>query len=349
MIANLNPAPPVSFSEDGGSIDVHDPRLFRPGHEAFCRRLADAAAAQPGVRSARVSLGSGSCRIDFEPKGLDQAEIAGRFEKAVHSAIEGETEARSASNGASDRDWTSIASFARDGDRSIWETTRESFGSIRLRNSALVNDRGLATRVAKDLANVPGIESCRVTFWSRELDIRFDPHRLTPDAALFAADDALRKALRPASELARGQDEEAPEVARGFRRLWYLTLASGSFGLTLVGLIVPGIPTVPFLLATSYYLARSSPTLKRILLRSRFFGPILSELENEGGLRLISKIKLIGFTLVLTMATLILAGPALVLLLPMAAAILVSVYAISRIPGIPSRARGGHRPALALA
>ena len=40
--------------------------------------------------------------------------------------------------------------------------------------------------------------------------------------------------------------------------------------MTLVGLVVPGIPTVPFLLATSFYLARSSPSMNERLAGRRF-------------------------------------------------------------------------------
>ena len=73
-------------------------------------------------------------------------------------------------------------------------------------------------------------------------------------------------------------------------------MAGGAFALTLVGLVVPGIPTVPFLLATSYYLARSSPRLDAILLNSIFFGPILREWESCQGLSPWSKGKLIGLS-----------------------------------------------------
>ena len=111
-------------------------------------------------------------------------------------------------------------------------------------------------------------------------------------------------------------------------------MAGGSFGLTAVGLIVPGIPTVPFLLATSYYLARSSPTLNRKLLRSKFFGPILSDLETGGGLRRINKVKLIGFTLAVGLVTAVLIGPPLLILLLMATVTSASIYAITRIPGL---------------
>ena len=63
---------------------------------------------------------------------------------------------------------------------------------------------------------------------------------------------------REASEIAPGGHAMA-ELASGPRRFRYLALAAGSFAMTVVGLIVPGIPTVPFLLATSYYLAARHP------------------------------------------------------------------------------------------
>ena len=210
----------------------------------------------------------------------------------------------------------------------------------------MARDRGLAEQVARELAHTPGVVSCRVTFWRRELDIRFDPERVTTIAAMSAAEGAYRKALRPNPEPAHGREGQAPPVAKGLRRLWYLTLAGGSFGLTVVGLIVPGIPTVPFLPATSDYLVRSSPTLNGILLRSKFFGPILSDLETGGGLRRINKIKLIGFTLIAGLVTVVLAGPSVVLLLPKAAATTVSPFAITRIPDISDRSKLDRRPQL---
>ena len=45
------------------------------------------------------------------------------------------------------------------------------------------------------------------------------------------------------------------------RRLVNLAAAGGCFVMSIVGVITPGIPTVPFVLATGYFLARSSPAL----------------------------------------------------------------------------------------
>lgn len=48
-------------------------------------------------------------------------------------------------------------------------------------------------------------------------------------------------------------------LVRGPKRLLYLAAGAGSSVMTVVGVLVPGIPTVPFLLSSSYFLARSSP------------------------------------------------------------------------------------------
>ena len=77
--------------------------------------------------------------------------------------------------------------------------------------------------------------------------------------------------------------------------------------MTVVGLIVPGIPTVPFLLLSSYGFARSSPRINHWLRETRFFGPILIEWEQHGGLSRSSKKKLIGLTVVIILVAVILA------------------------------------------
>jgi hypothetical protein len=96
-----------------------------------------------------------------------------------------------------------------------------------------------------------------------------------PELAVVDCSEAvLRRSLRPEPEPSAAEGETTPAMATGPRRLYYLALAGGSFTLTVIGLIVPGIPTIPFLVATGYYLARSSPRLNKALSRSWFFGPI---------------------------------------------------------------------------
>ena len=116
-------------------------------------------------------------------------------------------------------------------------------------------------------------------------------------------------------------------------------MAGGAFTMTLVGLVVPGVPTVPFLLATSYYLARSSPRLNERLRRTAFFGPILQEWEGHGALSLASKGKLIGLTATIVVVTVVLAP-----LTPLALSVILlisslSVYGVARMPGLAEDAQ----------
>src|SRR5262245_62083179 len=121
-------------------------------------------------------------------------------------------------------------------------------------------------------------------------------------------------------------------VEFGVRRLAYLTLAGGSFVMSVIGVIVPGIPTVPFVILTSYFLVRSSPTLNERLLRSRLFGPMLRDWQKYGAVRPRVKWISIGVTLVILVAGIVLAeisGPLLAVVLAMAA---FGIYLILRLP-----------------
>ena len=111
-------------------------------------------------------------------------------------------------------------------------------------------------------------------------------------------------------------------------------MAGGAFAMTLVALVVPGIPTVPCLLATSYYLSRSSPRLNERLRHAPFFGPILQEWEHEGALSRFSKEKLTGLTLVIAGATfmfVVLSPITLVLIVVISS---LSIYGIARMPDL---------------
>jgi uncharacterized membrane protein YbaN (DUF454 family) len=72
------------------------------------------------------------------------------------------------------------------------------------------------------------------------------------------------------------------------------------------------------------------------LLRSKFFGPILTDLELGHGLQKTNKLKLVGLTLTIGLVTILLITPAWPILLVMALVSSASLIAIARIPAIPS-------------
>jgi len=76
-----------------------------------------------------------------------------------------------------------------------------------------------------------------------------------------------------------------------------MVLAGLFFVLGALGAVLPVLPTTPFLLLTSYFLGRSSPRLNQRLLTSRFFGPILRDWQQLGGVRPDVKVKAIMIVL----------------------------------------------------
>lgn len=87
----------------------------------------------------------------------------------------------------------------------------------------------------------------------------------------------------PAGPRSPGQD--VVKVSRGFRRVLYLGLAFAFLTLAALGAILPLLPTTPFLLLATYFLARAWPRLNRVIERSTYFGPILRDWQQHRGVR----------------------------------------------------------------
>lgn len=102
--------------------------------------------------------------------------------------------------------------------------------------------------------------------------------------------------MEPPSVDVNSQTAPPPAPIRGVRRVVYLAGAAICFALSVVGVMVPGIPTVPFLLLTSFLLVRTSPALNEKLLRSRTFGPLLRDWNRHHGVR--RHVKIVSFTMV---------------------------------------------------
>ena len=66
-----------------------------------------------------------------------------------------------------------------------------------------------------------------------------------------------------------------------FRWAWWL-LAYIALGLGLVGIVVPGLPTVPFVLLSAYAAARGSARLHARLLADPHLGPMIRDWQSQG-------------------------------------------------------------------
>jgi len=144
-----------------------------------------------------------------------------------------------------------------------------------------------------------------------------------------------------------GQDSDAETpvatggalMVHGPKRLLYLLAGGGSTVMTIVGLIVPGIPTVPFLLASSYFLARSSPRAHAALLATPMFGQVVREWDAHEALSRKSKRRLIVFTLVIIGSTLLIAQGSPLSLVLVGVIAPLCVYSIIRLPEIRQQPR----------
>jgi uncharacterized membrane protein YbaN (DUF454 family) len=81
-----------------------------------------------------------------------------------------------------------------------------------------------------------------------------------------------------------------PRPPNPFTRLLLAVLGLVCVALGTVGIVVPGLPTTPFLLAAAYLFAKSSPRLHDWLLAHRWFGAYVRAFRDDGALPLRAKV-----------------------------------------------------------
>jgi uncharacterized membrane protein YbaN (DUF454 family) len=341
----------IEFDETAESVRIYDPRLFQAKRRSFCERLLKAASRQPGISKAEVDLGSASCQIEFCHGSQTPRSMADSFVRAVREASSGTALMDRVCWWRHRGRWSALTAFRLPEGISLWETFEIEPAQIRMCRAGVEGNRARLSRVADTVADLEGVDACRVSPWSHCITIDVALDSPVADRFLDTVEQALA-CLKAADLLGPERPATAPFVpangdvavvtATGMRRLRYMALAGGAFSMTLVGL-VPGIPTVPFLLATSFYLARSSPSMNERLRRTAFFGPILREWEGQRALRLASKGKLITMTGTIVIVTVLKAPLTLVALSLIFVISSLSVYGVTRIPALTADAEASAR------
>jgi uncharacterized membrane protein YbaN (DUF454 family) len=82
--------------------------------------------------------------------------------------------------------------------------------------------------------------------------------------------------------------DDTPQRRSHFRWAWWL-LAYVALGLGLVGIVVPGLPTVPFILLSAWAAAQGSTRLHRWLLAHPRFGRMIHDWHAHGAVARRSK------------------------------------------------------------
>ncbi|WP_171097415.1 YbaN family protein [Ruegeria sp. HKCCD7255] len=102
----------------------------------------------------------------------------------------------------------------------------------------------------------------------------------------------------------------------------YLWAALGLLcvALAMIGVVLPLLPTVPFLLLAAFFFARSSTRLHNWLITHKTFGPMIADWQQSGAIRpaakkaaTLSVAAVFGFSVLLSVPTLVLVIQAITL------------------------------------
>ena len=82
---------------------------------------------------------------------------------------------------------------------------------------------------------------------------------------------------------------------RNLKKKLYITFGFLAVALAIVGVFIPGLPTVPFLLVALFCFERSSKKYHDMIMNNKYFGPVLQDYYSGKGLTSTVKIKAILF------------------------------------------------------
>ena len=82
---------------------------------------------------------------------------------------------------------------------------------------------------------------------------------------------------------------------RNLKKKLYITFGFLAVALAIVGVFIPGLPTVPFLLVALFCFERSSKKYHDMIINNKYFGPVLQDYYSGKGLTSSIKIKAILF------------------------------------------------------
>lgn len=130
----------------------------------------------------------------------------------------------------------------------------------------------------------------------------------------------------------------------GVRRWLYVALGLFFVGLAILGILLPLLPTTPFLLLASFFFIRSSPSLNAWLLRSRVFGPFLRDWHRHRAVRPHIKIGAVAVIVPVIGASALFGNLPPYLLVPLLVLGLIGLIVVLRLPVIRTDAEPEQRP-----
>jgi uncharacterized membrane protein YbaN (DUF454 family) len=333
-----NHAPPkerVELRTSPGVVQVTSRALFDDRDDADVHSMIERLFLSNAVQAVAIDRRRTKIEIRYDRQAMDMRAALRTFSEALNGTAPGEKAAES-----------NVGTLLRPyldrlpGRVKRVERRRRPQGAITAASLAGV---GIAATAMGRIESLPGTSTSEIV--SALPSGRLPESQVVMEDLIVEFDPALEAAAAEGGPLPAdiSQPWTREVVVGGVRRMVNLAAAGGCFVMSVVGFITPGIPTVPFVLATGYFLARSSPRLHQRFRRSRFFGQMVSDYEDHGGLRRSTKFKMILLTVGLIVVTIVIAGSTLPLLILVGVMGITGIYLLGKIPTV----KGSPRPAQA--
>jgi uncharacterized membrane protein YbaN (DUF454 family) len=122
----------------------------------------------------------------------------------------------------------------------------------------------------------------------------------------------------------------SPRDARSPLRIVWIVGGTLSVGVGVAGIVLPLVPTTPFVILAAWCFARSSPDLRDRLLNSRLLGPSLRDWERDRAIARSSKVSASVLLACLVVLSIALQLPIWIVVLQMLAAVGVLLFLWTR-------------------
>ncbi len=114
------------------------------------------------------------------------------------------------------------------------------------------------------------------------------------------------------------------------RRIFYIALGWASFSLGVIGVVLPVLPTTPFMLVAAFAFSKGSPRVRMWLMNHQRFGPPIRDWETRGAISRRAKIMGVGAMVLVFTISLIMALPVWVLALQAVSLTAAATFILTR-------------------
>ncbi|MBX9788944.1 MAG: YbaN family protein [Pirellulales bacterium] len=321
----------IDVAASGRSLTIELPDFDRRVADGTLRQLVERLFGAPCVEAVLVGLAQRSIVVEFDPRQAGPFTSLEEMTTALRqptSPIDSWPEA-ALLNGNARRAAPALATVRSDLGLRTLSLRRLGRGALEVELPSIHNRRPLTRALASDVEQFAGVRKAHGIAPQALLRIAHDEAVVSKGRLLTAVNERLT-ALLNGPELSN----TAPLLATGATRITYLAAGMGCLAMSGLGLVMPGLPTVPFVLATSYFFVRSSPRLDRRLRQSRLFGQMLRDWDEHGGIRPRAKISAIAFSLTLSTVMVLVIQPTLGTFSLIAIGTGIGIALILRIPTV---------------